>query len=283
MKQTEFAPSRKLHIQYLKRTCQYNMPVPHYHDAFEIYFQMAGKRYLFFDNICHVFEAGDVAILRPFNIHYGESREINYYERYVINFKSDIFSKVLTPDEWYLLEKRIVPCVIHLSGEQMQIMCQHFQMAERYSEKTGFLSEKLLESSVLQLVMMLMEYVDQDFIIKGETVEPSIVEVLKFIDGNYQENITLDHMAQIAHMSKYHFCRTFRSVTGTTPLNYVNTVRLTRVHNLLINTTESIDEIARNTGLSSYVNLARVFKKVYGVSPRTFRKYGGEGNGRHAP
>ena len=108
-------------------------------------------------------------------------------------------------------------------------------------------------------------------------------EVLKFIDGSYRENITLDHMAQIAHMSKYHFCRTFRSVTGTTPLNYVNTVRLTRVHNLLLNTTESIDEIARNTGFSSYVNLARVFKKVYGVSPRTFRKYGGETNGRQEP
>lgn len=73
-------------------------------------------------------------------------------------------------------------------------------------------------------------------------------------------------------MSKFYFCRKFHSTTGATVLEYLNNLRLTKVHNLLLSTKMSIDEIAVSTGFSSAVNLTRAFKKVYGNSPRDFRK-----------
>lgn len=282
MKRTEYSPHGKLYVQHVKRFQKCDMPLPHYHDAYEVYFQIAGKRYLFFDNICHVFEAGDVAIVKPFDIHYGESQDSEFYERYVINFKEALFSKILSEEEQYLLGKKIHSCVIHLTDEKINKLKIYIATIEEYSHKSGFLSEKLLASAVLQMVMYLISFTEQNLKLEKAMMLP-IVEVLKYIDRNYQEVITLDKMAKIAHMSKYHFCRTFRSVTGETAVHYLKTVRLTRAHNLLIHTTEQLDEIARKSGFTSYVNLARAFKSVYGMSPRGFRKiYGkideGEGN-----
>lgn len=270
MKRTEFSPHGTLHMQHLERSEKYDMPIPHYHDAYEIYFQAAGKRYLFFDNSFHVMGPGDVVILRPFDIHYGESREAEFYERYVMNFKEELFSRILSEEERYLLDKKIYSCAIHLKTDEMEWMKLRFQTIGEYSGKTGFLAEKLLASAVLQMTMFLVERMKGGWDL--EHASAPIVEVLKYIDRHYQETITLDEMAQMAHMSKYHFCRTFRSVTGDTAVDYLRTVRLTRAHNLLMHTTERLDEIARKTGFTSYVNLARAFKNVYGMSPRNFRK-----------
>ena len=275
MKRAKYSPYDTLYVQHVKRFLKCDMLYPHYHDAYEIYFQTAGKRYLFFDNICHVFESGDVAILKPFDIHYGESQDSGFYERYVINFKEDIFSKILSEEERYMLGKKICSCLIHLSEEQASKLKSYIAAIEEYSQKSGFLAEKLLASSVLQMLMFLISFIDQNWNLEKATMMP-IVEVLKYIDRNYQEAITLDKMAKIAHMSKYHFCRTFRSVTGETAVHYLKTVRLTRAHNLLIHTTEQLDEIARKSGFPTYVNLARTFKRVYGISPRNFRKMYGK-------
>lgn len=279
MKRAEYFPHDKLYVQHVKRFQKCDMLFPHYHDAYEIYFQIAGKRYMFFDNICHVFETGDVAILKPFEIHYGESQDSEFYERYVINFKDELFSKLLSEEEQYLLKKKMGSCVIHLNNDEMKKLKMYIDIIEEYSKKSGFLSEKLLASAVLQMVMFLISFMDQKLDLGKATMLP-IVEVLKYIDCNYQESITLDKMAKIAHMSKYHFCHMFRSVTGVTAMYYVKTVRLTRAHNLLIHTTEQLEEIARKSGFTSYVNLSRAFKSAYGMSPRNFRKmYGKEDEG----
>ena len=43
-----------------------------YHDTYEIYLQTKGERYIFLENICHAMKPGDVCIIRPFDLHYGE-------------------------------------------------------------------------------------------------------------------------------------------------------------------------------------------------------------------
>ena len=68
------------------------------------------------------------------------------------------------------------------------------------------------------------------------------------------------------------FCRLFKRTTGPTALGYLHNIRLARVHNLLLNTIMTLDEIAWETGFTTTVTLARVFKAAYGVAPREFRK-----------
>lgn len=272
MKATAFSPHEGIYIQHLKTNQKNNMPVQHYHDAYEIYLQIDGKRYLFYDNICYTLERGDMAIFKPFDIHYAESREVDYYERYVLNFQTDVLSSVLTDSEKYLLLGKINSCVIHLNEEQINELCGYFKRAEEYAKQGSFLMHKLLCTSVLQLIVKVIEYTDKSIDVTEEKISPQIITALRYIDKHYKESMSLDDISNAAHMSKFYFCRKFHSTTGATPLEYLNNVRLTKVHNLLLSTDMTIDEIARETGFMSAVNLTRAFKKVYGSAPREFRK-----------
>lgn len=273
MKRTAFVPHEGIYIQNLKTTQKHNMSIQHYHDAYEIYFQLDGKRYLFFDNICHTLQRGDIAIFKPFDIHYAESREVDYYERYVLNFQSDVLRSILTDEEiYFLLNEKIHSCVIHLSESDTKDFLEYFKRADSYSRQSGFLSKKLLCTAVLQLLMKVLTYSTESMEVTCEHIAPQIIAALNYIDKHYDENISLDKIADAVHMSKYYFSRKFREVTGATVFEYLNNVRLTKVHSSLFNTTMTIDEIASLTGFSTGVNLTRAFKKVYGIAPREFRR-----------
>lgn len=97
MKRKAFSPHDDIYIQYLRNMEKHDMPVQHYHDGYEIFLMLGGKRYLFYDNICFTLERGDMAVLRPFDIHYAQSRDAEYYERFVLNFSETALSALFKP------------------------------------------------------------------------------------------------------------------------------------------------------------------------------------------
>ncbi|MDO5398938.1 MAG: AraC family transcriptional regulator [bacterium] len=273
MKATAFSPHDGIYVQHLKTSRKHDMPVQHYHDGYEMYLQLDGKRYLFYDNICYTLERGDIAIFKPFEIHYAESRDVDYYERYVLNFQADVLRAILSDAELHLLlDEKIRSCVVHLSPEDTEDIFGYFQRADLYLKQSGFLAEKLLCSAVLQLIMKAVIHTYDSTATAGERVAPQIITAMNYINKYYKENIDLEKLSSVACMSKYYFCRKFHEATGATALEYLNNIRLTKVHNLLLNTNMTIDEIASQTGFMSAVNLARSFKKVYGMAPREFRR-----------
>jgi AraC-like DNA-binding protein len=70
----------------------------------------------------------------------------------------------------------------------------------------------------------------------------------------------------------YHFTRFFKDTTGMTFWQYLNNYKVSKAVNLLINTSDSISEIAFNSGFNSIKTFNRVFKQVKGCSPSEFRK-----------
>lgn len=272
MKRIAFSPHNSLYIQHMKTSQKYNMHVQHYHDAYEVYLQLDGKRYLFFDNICYTLERGDVVIVKPFDIHYAESRESDFYERYVVNFHDGDLAVVLNSSEIQYLLDRLESCVIHLEEVQTKALAEDFRRLDEFSKENGALSKKSLHSALIQLLDRVLGFAGIERTAGGKSVAPHIEKAIKYINMNYRDNLTLDGICETVNTSKYHFCRSFKTATGATAMEYLNNVRLTKVHNLLLNTKMSIDEIADLTGFLSAVNLTRAFKKVYGSSPRDFRK-----------
>lgn len=272
MKRTAFSPHDEVYIQYLKNIGKHDMPVQHYHDGYEIYLQLSGRRYLFYDNICYTLSDGDMAVFAPFDLHYAESRESDYFERYVLNFREEILTGILSGEERFALTERLTPCVVHLGEESARELYELFIRADKYSKKCGLFADKLKRSAVLQLLVYVTECIGGEESAKGAKIAPQIMAAVKFISKNYAKPLTLDEIANSASMSKYHFCRRFKDITGATALEYLNNVRLTKVHSLLLDTDRSLEDIAKATGFSSTSNLTRVFKGAYGAPPSAFRK-----------
>lgn len=272
MLQTAFTPYPDVFIEYINSTTKHNMPVQHYHDNYEIYLQISGERYLFHNDICHTLKRGDLVVFRPFDIHYTESREAGSYERYLLNFTAEKLSSLLTPIELQLLFEKLDSCVLSLTEEQTTQFLMYFQNIEDYSKREGFLADKLLYSAILQLIVAISNLTNLHNTEKNSSIPSEIIVALNYINLHYHETLTLDYIADYVHMSKYHFCRLFHQATGATFLEHVYNTRLAKVHQLLSETSLPLCEIARKTGFSSTAHLSRVFRQVYHMSPREFRK-----------
>lgn len=96
--------------------------------------------------------------------------------------------------------------------------------------------------------------------------------VRRHIDGHYTENLTLDDLAQLVHVSKYHMAHAFTQEYGISPINYMISRRIDEGKKMLKNDDFSLSLISRMLGFSSPSYFSQSFKKLTGVSPNAYRK-----------
>lgn len=97
-------------------------------------------------------------------------------------------------------------------------------------------------------------------------------EVVKYIEKNYFNPITVDDMIENIHVSKYHFIRRFRRAMGVTPYSYLTNYRINKSKTLLRTTSKSVSEIAEICGFMDTSNFISHFKKHTGQKPLGYRK-----------
>ena len=101
----------------------------------------------------------------------------------------------------------------------------------------------------------------------------TIQKVLLYINDNYSSKLDIATLAKIANYSDYHFLRFFKSITGKTVTQYINSLRLEKACQLLDSSNLSISEISYSVGFSDTSYFIKVFKKHYLVSPSKFKKH----------
>ena len=98
-----------------------------------------------------------------------------------------------------------------------------------------------------------------------------IQQAVRFINDNYRTDICLDDVAGEAGMSPAHFSRIFKKVMGLPYQDYLNGRRITKAKNLLRTSAQSVTEIAVSLGFADPTGFGRIFKKLTGHTPSTYR------------
>ena len=93
------------------------------------------------------------------------------------------------------------------------------------------------------------------------------------IERHPDARLTLGKLAREAALSPYHFLRTFESLTGVTPHQYVLRLRLRQAAMRLIVESGRVLDIALDTGFGDVSNFNRAFRAEFGESPRAYRKH----------
>ena len=112
----------------------------------------------------------------------------------------------------------------------------------------------------------------------GTTATPTEKAIL-FMQDNLTKPVTLDNIAQSAHLSISFFSRKFRQETGYAPIEYFTHLRIQKACQLLHFSELRINEVASQIGIDDPFYFSRLFKKQMGVSPVEYRKRGGSGPG----
>lgn len=96
--------------------------------------------------------------------------------------------------------------------------------------------------------------------------------ITQYIQQNYASPISLEELAKVAIVSKSTLIQAFKLAYDTTPIKYINRVRLDKAKSLLLNTDSSISEISEMVGFQSLHYFSRYFKSNEGLSPVEYRQ-----------
>ncbi len=102
---------------------------------------------------------------------------------------------------------------------------------------------------------------------------PSFKELVKYVDDNFLEKISIDELAFLFHTNRATLCNEFKSMTGVTLLEYVNAKKLALAKRKLAENEDSVTEIAASLNFESIHYFTRFFKKHEGVSPKDYRRH----------
>ncbi len=97
-------------------------------------------------------------------------------------------------------------------------------------------------------------------------------KIKQLIDMNYKKKVSLAELARETGYNKYYIIRMFKEQYGTTIGTYVQQLRVSKAKQLLRFSELSVEDIGLQTGFSDANYFSRVFRKIEGVSPATYRK-----------
>ena len=96
--------------------------------------------------------------------------------------------------------------------------------------------------------------------------------VRRYIDHHFKEPLTLDQLAEEAHMNKFYLSHAFKQEYGISPINYMISRRLEESKYLLAETDLSMSQIAQLLGFSSLSYFSQVFRKTQSIAPMEYRQ-----------
>jgi AraC family transcriptional regulator len=106
---------------------------------------------------------------------------------------------------------------------------------------------------------------------KGGLTRNRLKRVLDYIAASLDQDITLSELASIAGMSPHYFSELFKLSTGRAPHNYVLIQRIERAKQQLLDPKRSIIDVGLGAGFQNPSHFARMFRRVEGVTPSTYR------------
>jgi AraC-like DNA-binding protein len=98
-----------------------------------------------------------------------------------------------------------------------------------------------------------------------------IGEAITYMEEHYTDHINIDNLAGIAHMSRRNFSRIFRTAMGTSAINHLLHLRVTRAKEILGREGVTITEAAFKSGFQDSNYFSRQFKLINGLSPRAYQ------------
>ena len=122
--------------------------------------------------------------------------------------------------------------------------------------------------SILKLLVLLDKYT-------LESTQPTsgfINKAVEYICANIFHELTIDEICAAIHVSKYHFCRSFRATMDMTVMDYILKTRIVMAESMLRKERFSVTEVSERCGFSSISYFCRAFKEETGKTPLEYRK-----------
>ena len=126
---------------------------------------------------------------------------------------------------------------------------------------------------VIALTHLCREYENMQTLVgKNANNDKLLMDSISEIFENYHKNLTIEHLAQIAGLSRTSYIERFKTATGTSPKRFITERRISVAKDLLTTTKTPIVKIAEEVGFYDTAHFSKCFTAAVGISPTEFRR-----------
>ncbi|MGB4659672.1 MAG: AraC family transcriptional regulator [Mobilitalea sp.] len=242
----------------------------HFHEHYVIGFIECGSRHLSCKNKEYMVGTGDLLLFNPLDNHTCEQIDNRTLDYRCINIKPEILRQTVLEITGHSYLPEFVEPVAYRS-EQVLLLREFHQML--MEERENFQKE---EAYYFLIAQLLANYTKAEL---GQPLEVSdnIQKACAYIDKNFAEQISLDELSRIAVLNKYTLLRNFTRQMGTTPYQYLETIRINYARKLLEQGVALI-EVAGQAGFTDQSHFTKYFKNFIGLTPKQYQNIFSEDN-----
>ena len=245
----------------------------HWHDSLELVYILNGNATFYLEGTEHRLVPGEFIVIDTNQIH--EARCTRTYMRIVLRIDDDLIQRLMDNKRNFQiicsraeLTDELVPAYLEICDCLKKLVTLNVRQPRGYMIATHSIALDILYRLIADFSIPLL---------KEDLPEPSrnqlrIREIVSYIDKHYMEQLSLEQIADEFGLNSDYFSRMFRQNIGIPFTQHVNHVRLTHIYHDICSTDDPVMEILNRHGFTNYKLFSRMFKELYGDTPREIRR-----------
>lgn len=249
-----------------------NRKVPaHWHREVEFLFLEEGTAVYHVNERQYVLRKGDGLLVNSNRLHYGYSADNSNFVYSILQFDPDFTDSRFIRQQYLnrLIGDSSLDAVLLTPEDGRELLETLFALIERNLTKQ---EDKLLTMELFYRLLRQLWGTIPAPLPCGSSRIPALQSMLTYIQNHYQEPITLADIAASGAMCRSKCCKLFRNVLHQSPLEFTQSFRIQKSIRLLLDTDDSITEIAANCGFSKASYYIECFHRSLGQAPGKYRK-----------
>ncbi|MGI5958124.1 MAG: AraC family transcriptional regulator [Massiliimalia sp.] len=243
------------HFDHLKKTEDFMI---HWQNDLELLYLAEGSAQISSDHQRQLFTPGQIAVINCTSLHSIQAVD-DSCSYYCLIVGQNYLEQQGIPISDVSFQFQLDDPVIR---QQFEIICREMNQKLPYY-KTA------VKSAVLSMGAQLCRHFSQP--ISGPFPQDRRLSMVKsavsYIQKYYDQPLSIDSISAAIGFSKYYFCRTFKEITGRTVIDYLNLIRCSHAHSLLISGSCNVSESAEQSGFQNLSYFSKTYRRYFGCNP----------------
>jgi AraC-like DNA-binding protein len=255
-----------------------------YHPEYEIMYIKRSSGTCMIGDYIGNFRSGDIIFLGPNIPHslrhdpkYVSKRNSNIGEAVIVLFQKDVLGNSFL----HLPEAKGIRDTLSLAGRGLKVIGKAKNSISRIMDEMLLCGPGRKLLSLLDVLLTISEQGQYEILSSnGFIYTPTEIDnnrinsIFEYTFSNYENNITIEDIADLVNMTRYSFCRYFKGITKKTYIQFLTEVRIGKACRLLIEENKNVTEVCYSCGYQSVSHFNHQFKTIKFMSPLEYkRKY----------